>query len=224
MMVPAVSPIMPTSKKTTPAPATKPAKASAITTRVHLPEAPAPVKSAAELKAAAAIESAVAQSRAAQQVQMQQWQQAMELFGQRKFAVAQAKFTEAASGPAAHIADKARSYAQICARKTDAGDVNLHTADDHFNYGVERLNARDMDVARRHLDRALVLEPNGEHILFTLALCCGLLGDGTGAYENLRRAIVLEPRNRILARQDPEFLALANQVPAVRTLLTDGVV
>jgi hypothetical protein len=52
-----------------------------------------------------------------------------------------------------------------------------------------------------------------------MALCCGLAGDGDGAYENLKRAIDLEPRNRILARQDPEFLALFSQVPALRTLL-----
>ena len=58
--------------------------------------------------------------------------------------------------------------------------MDLQTSDDHFNYGVERLNARDMDVARKHLDRALAMEPNGEHILFTLALCCGLAGDGAG--------------------------------------------
>ena len=32
-------------------------------------------------------------------------------------------------------------------------------------------------------------------------------------YENLRRAIELEPRNRIIARQDADFAPLANQPP-----------
>ena len=151
---------------------------------------------------------------------MKQWEEAVGLFAKKQFAAAQARFTEAASGPAAHIADKARSYAQICARKTNGGQVDLRTADDHFNYGVERLNARDMDAARHHLDRALALEPNGEHILFTLALCCGLSGDSAAACENLKRAISLEPKNRILARQDPEFNALAQQLPALRAILS----
>jgi Tfp pilus assembly protein PilF len=179
-----------------------------------------PVKSAAEVKAAAALEAAASQARAALQLQMKQWEEAVHLFSQKNFSPAHARFSEAAAGPAAHIADKARSYAQICARKMNGGDVDLRTADDHFNYGVERLNARDMDVARRHLDRALAMEPNGEHILFTLALCCGLAGDSGAACENLKRAIALEPKNRILARQDPEFLALAQQLPALRALLT----
>jgi tetratricopeptide (TPR) repeat protein len=178
-----------------------------------------PVKSAAEVKAALALEAAATQARAALQLQMKQWEEAVQMFSQKQFAAARARFAEAAAGPAAHIADKARSYAQICARKTGGGEVDLQTADDHFNYGVERLNARDMETARRHLDRALAMEPDGEHILFTLALCCGLAGDGDGACENLKRAIALEPKNKILARQDPEFSALAQQLPALRALL-----
>jgi len=206
---------MATTKKTPVAPAAKAPLAARA-----LPATPqAPVKSAAEIKAAAALEAAVVRGRAALQLQMKQWEQAMQLFGQRKFGLAEARFTEAAGGPAVHIADKARSYAQICARKLSAGDVHFTTADDHFNYGVERLNARDIEVARKHLDQALALQPNAEHILFTLALCCGLAGDAPAACENLRRAIALEPKNKILARQDPEFIALAQQLPALRAVL-----
>ena len=61
------------------------------------------------------------------------------------------------------------------------------------------------------------------YILFTLALCCGLAGDGGGACENLKRAIAIEPRNKVLARQDPDFLLLAQQIPDLRALLSlDG--
>jgi tetratricopeptide (TPR) repeat protein len=208
---------MSTTRKTTAA-AGKTAKSPAAV-RIPPPKPATPVKSAAEMKAAAAIEAAVLQTRAALQTQMKQWEEAVGLFSQKKFAAAHARFVVAASGPAAHIADKARSYAQICARKMNGQEVDLKTSDDHFNYGVERLNARDMDVARKHLDRALAMEPNGEHILFTLALCCGLAGDSAAACENLKRAIALEPKNRILARQDPEFLALAQHLPALRALL-----
>jgi Flp pilus assembly protein TadD len=85
------------------------------------------------------------------------------------------------------------------------------------------MNARDMDKARHHLERALELEPAGDHILYTIALCRGLSGDGNGACENLKRAISLEPKNRILARQDPEFSALALQIPALRALLSSDI-
>lgn len=211
---------MATTRKTTAEAAHRTAKAQPNRSAVSA----APSKSASELKAAAALEAAAAQGRAALQLQMKQWEDAMRMFSQKQFSAANERFELAAAGPAVHIADKARSYAQICARKISVTEVDFHTADDHFNYGVERLNARDMDVARRHLDRALAMEPDGEHILFTLALCCGLSGDGAGACENLKRAIALEPKNRILARQDPEFSALAQQLPALRALLTSETV
>lgn len=152
-------------------------------------------------------------------IQLKTYEEAVSLFAQSKLPEALKRFLDAAKGPAPHISDKARSYAQVCERRTASFDLKLHTAEDHFNYGVERLNARDVDKAKDHLGRALKLQPDADHVLYTMALCCGLAGDPSAACENLKRAIDLEPRNRILARQDPEFAALASQFPAVRALL-----
>jgi len=152
-------------------------------------------------------------------IQLKNYEQAVQLFAQRKLAEAMERFLEVAKGPAQHISDKARSYAQVCERRTNGVQVKISTAEDHFNYGVERLNARDVELAKHHLGRALALQPEADHVLYTLALCCGFAGDGNGACENLKRAIDLDPRNRILARQDPEFTALAGQFPLLRALL-----
>jgi tetratricopeptide (TPR) repeat protein len=165
-------------------------------------------------KTAAAVEPP-----SAFEVQLKIYEQAVQLFSQRKLPEARDRFLEVAKGPAPHISDKARSYVQVCERRTGGMQVKLSTAEDHFNYGVERLNARDVELAKHHLGRALALQPDADHVLYTLALCCGLAGDGTSACENLKRAIDLDPRNRILARQDPEFSALASQFPGLRALL-----
>jgi len=143
----------------------------------------------------------------------------MQLFSQRKYNEAIELFQETAKGPKADVADKARSYAQICERKVSRPNVEFRTAEDHFYYGVERLNARDLAQARDHFSRALRLQPNGDHIFYTLALCCGLAGDSNGAYENLKCAIDIDPRNRVMARQDSEFRALAVQFPLLLSLL-----
>lgn len=152
-------------------------------------------------------------------LQLKTYETAVQLFAQRKLPEARECFLQAAKGPAAHIADKARSYIQVCERRIGDVEVRVLTAEEHFNHGVERLNARDVERAKHHLGHALQMEPQADHILYTMALCCGLAGDGAGACENLKRAIDLEPRNRILARQDPEFLGLASQFPSLRTLL-----
>ena len=62
------------------------------------------------------------------------------------------------------------------------------------------------------------MAPGADHIHYALALAQALGGDFPAAYENLRRAIELEPRNRIIARQDADFAQLANQPPFDRLL------
>ena len=152
------------------------------------------------------------------QVQLGWFDKAVGLFSQQRFTDAAAAFRETAKGPAANVADRARAYLQVCERRTAAPMPEFRTADDHFNYAVERLNARDVEKARQHLTRALGLQPKGDHILYALALCCGLAGDGTAAYENLKLAIELEPRNRLHARHDTDFAVVAESFPAVRSL------
>jgi len=183
------------------------------------PAAPAAKTISASKPAAVRKAVPLMQGPSASELQLRAWEHAIQLFSERKLKDAHVGFLEAAKGPAHHISDKARSYAQVCERRMNTGEVKLTSAEDHFNYGVERLNARDVDTAKRHLGRALSMEPNADHILYTLALCCGMAGDGNGACENLKRAIDLEPRNRILARQDPEFSALLIQFPNLRALL-----
>jgi tetratricopeptide (TPR) repeat protein len=147
----------------------------------------------------------------------------MQLFTGRRFAEASAAFREAAAGPAADIADKARSYAQICNRRTSDSKPEFSSAEDHFTYAVARMNAGDIEQARAHLNRGLALKPDADHALYTLALCCALSGDGGSACENLKRAISIDPRNRILARQDPEFAPLLGRIPGLRALLSEDV-
>jgi len=152
-------------------------------------------------------------------LQLQVFDQAIRNFGQGHFAEAKAGFEEAMRGPAVHVKDKALSYLQVCLRKLEAPGLQLKTAEEYFTYGVERLNSRATETARQYLSKALQLAPDSEHILYTLALACGQAGDVDAAYENLKRAIELEPRNRVLARQDQEFAAFAQHVPAIRALL-----
>jgi tetratricopeptide (TPR) repeat protein len=182
-------------------------------------KSPLAVKKSPAVTKSSATAKTPAEGPNAAEVQLKTYEQAVQLFSQRKLAEARDRFREVAKGPAPHIADKARSYAQVCERRMHGSQVALSTAEDHFNYGVERLNARELDTARLHLGRALDMQPDADHVLYTLALCCGIAGDGNGACENLKRAIDLEPRNRILARQDPEFSTLATQFPGLRALL-----
>ena len=81
------------------------------------------------------------------------------------------------------------------------------------------INRRELPAAEKHLSDALALAPNADHIHYAMALSRGLRGDYQNARESLQRAIELEPRNRIHARNDADFAGFARQ-PAIASLLS----
>jgi tetratricopeptide (TPR) repeat protein len=147
------------------------------------------------------------------QRQFSTFESAMRLFHARNLKEARELFQMAAQGPERDVANRARLHASMCDRRLQQAPVNLGSAEEYYNYGIAVLNTRNAAEARVHLEKALQLSPGADHILYALALAQAMGGDFAAAYENLRRAIELEPRNRIMARQDADFSYLANQPP-----------
>jgi tetratricopeptide (TPR) repeat protein len=165
-------------------------------------------------EAGATPESAVAVAQPANAArQLSSFEAAMKLFHARKLQEARDLFVAAAAGPERDVAQRAQLHIAMCDRRLQQTTVNLGSAEDHYNYGVALINSRNIGEARIHLERALQMAPGSDHIHYALALAQALSGDVVNAYENLRRAIELEPRNRIMARQDADFAPLANQPP-----------
>jgi tetratricopeptide (TPR) repeat protein len=110
----------------------------------------------------------------------------------------------------------------MCNRRLEKPEIHLQSIEDFYNFGVERLNARDVESARRSLQRAVELTrldgDSADHVYYALAACHAVTGDWRAAYENLKRAIEIEPRNRVAARQDPDFAGAAQQ-PLMQTIL-----
>lgn len=147
------------------------------------------------------------------QKQLGAFEAAMKLFHARKFKEARDQFELATEGPERDVAQRARLHIAMCDRRLQQATVNLRSAEDYYNYGIALINTRNIAEARQHLEKALQIAPGADHIHYALALAQALSGDYTRAHENLKRAIELEPRNRIMARQDADFAPLANQPP-----------
>jgi tetratricopeptide (TPR) repeat protein len=150
--------------------------------------------------------------------QLGTFEAAIKLFHARKFKEAREQFLRAADGPERDVAHRARLHATMCERRFEQPAVNLRTAEEHYNYGVALLNTRKVEEARTHLGKALEMAPDSDHVLYALALVQALAGDAAGAHDHLKRAIELEPKNRIMARQDTDFATLAGQ-PQFQALL-----
>jgi tetratricopeptide (TPR) repeat protein len=181
--------------------------------RMSKPQGSKPKHSDAE-RAVTARDAAVAVAQPLNAAkQLSSFEAAMKLFHARKLAEGRELFQIAASGPERDVAQRARLHIAMCDRRLQQPTVTLRSAEDYYNYAVALINSRNIGDARAHLEKALQMAPGTDHIHYALALAQALSGDLTNAHENLKRAIELEPRNRILARQDTDFAPLAHQAP-----------
>jgi tetratricopeptide (TPR) repeat protein len=172
--------------------------------RMSQPQAPRNSKHSDSVSTADGSNSAVLTQFAA-------FEAAMKLFHSRQLTEARVLFQQAANGAERDIAQRAQLHIAMCNRRLQQTAVSFGTAEECYNYGVALINARNLAEARTHLEKALAIAPGSDHIHYALALAQALSGDLAGAHENLRRAIELEPRNRLIARQDADFAPLANQ-------------
>ena len=162
--------------------------------------------------AAAALQASSSQN------QFARFEAGMKLFHVRRLQEARDHFKVAAEGPERDVAQRARINIAMCDRRLQQATVLLRSSEDYYNYGVALLNTRKVEEARGHLEQALQLAPEADHIHYALALAQALSGDLANAHDHLKRAIDLEPRNRLLARQDADFAPIL-MLPAFDLLI-----
>jgi tetratricopeptide (TPR) repeat protein len=150
--------------------------------------------------------------------QLANFEAGSKLFHARKFREARERFLQAADGPERDVAHRARLHAEMCSQRLEQPAVQCQTAEDNYNYAVALLNTRKVQEACAYLERALQLAPDSDHIHYALAVAHGLGGDAGRSHLHLKRAIELEPKNRLMARQDADLGSVAAQ-PQFQALL-----
>jgi len=151
--------------------------------------------------------------------QIQVFEKAMSFFHKRDFSRAREHFEKALEGPAADVKHTALMYIKMCERRMSAADVTPKTPDEYYNYGVSLMNRGEHDKALNMLKKAVHGNDRADHYHYALALCAGLRADWETSAAHLRRAIELQPGNRVAARNDAEFQAIAHQ-PLLREILS----
>jgi tetratricopeptide (TPR) repeat protein len=131
-------------------------------------------------------------------------------FQRQNYERAKEIFEKLAHGEVREVAERARVHLRLCEQKLTRLGPPPKTAEDYYTLGVGALNVRKVDEAIEHLNRAQKLEPEREHIRYTLAAAHALQGNVEVALEHLKAAIILRPANRIQVRHDEDFLPLAS--------------
>jgi len=147
--------------------------------------------------------------------------EAIRLFYAQKYDRADALFRKIIQGPDRTLAHHAQVHSNICAGRLRQPQVYLRTVEDHYNYAVTMMNARKLEEATQHLETALRLAPQADHIHYAMAATQALRGNPEGAYQRLKTAIELEPGNRQRARADADFLGILGYPPLVALLRLD---
>jgi tetratricopeptide (TPR) repeat protein len=154
-------------------------------------------------------------------IQFEAFERGIQILHQRNFRQAKEMFEKARNGPSREIASNAALHVGMCERRLAAPGPEPKSAEEHYDYAVALINLRNLGQARRHLEIALGMDPRADHVHYALGVCLGLSGDAAGAYDSLKRAIELHPRNRMVARQDSDFDALRHQPQFSRLLFPE---
>jgi len=170
------------------------------------PTKPIPIAAAPAPKAAP-----VPDGKSEAKLQYKSFERGIQLLNKRNYREARDMFEKARQGPNLEMASNAQLHVRMCERRLAAPPPEPKTAEEHYNYGVALINLRNLEQARKHLGVALDMEPRADHVHYAMAVCQALSGDAVGAYDSLKRAIDLQPRNRMVARQDSDLDAIANQ-------------
>jgi tetratricopeptide (TPR) repeat protein len=130
-------------------------------------------------------------------------------FQRQNYQKAKEIFEKLASSGVAGVAERSLIYLRLCEQKLSHPSPPPKKAEDLYTLGVGALNSRRLDDAIGYLNKAQKSSPKLEHICYALAAAYSLRGDAQSALQHLKEAITLRPQNRIQARRDEDFQALA---------------
>jgi tetratricopeptide (TPR) repeat protein len=173
---------------------------NAVTSRKKTPSAPAKAQSA---KAAAA---AVAANNAA----YQHYQGAVQLVQQGKYEKALTALEKLLPDAPREISERVRMYIATCRRQLEHARITFQSAEERYNYAVLQLNNGLYEDAREHFQGVLDTEPKADYAWYGLALLECITNHPEECLEALHKAIRLNSRNRLQARTDNDFQAMAD--------------
>lgn len=138
-----------------------------------------------------------------------QFESAVELLNNNHLAKARKTFEKLAETATPDLAQRARMYRKVCEQRISRPKLELKSAEDHYNYGVQLANQGFLDEAEQYLLKALQLGPQFDYVHYALASTCALREDPEQAMAHLEHAIELNDQNRYLAQNDPDFDSLS---------------
>jgi tetratricopeptide (TPR) repeat protein len=138
------------------------------------------------------------------------YQSAVQLLQQGKYEKALAAFQKLLPSAPAEIKERCQMYITTCQRQREKPSLAFATPEEHYDYAVSQLNTGYYEEAREQFDNILANYPTADYAFYGLALLDSITGRTQDCLRNLARAIQLNPKNRLQARADNDFLSMAD--------------
>lgn len=104
--------------------------------------------------------------------------------------------------------ERVRLYLSICNRQAALREAAPQTIDERLYAATLAINGGQYDLAIAHLRLVRDEDPDNDHAIYMLAVAHAQRDEHAEAVAHLERAIALNPENRALARNDPDFQPL----------------
>ena len=101
--------------------------------------------------------------------------------------------------------ERVRLYLNICQRQASHNEAAPQTIDERLYAATLAINGGQYDQAIVHLRLVRDEDPDNDHAIYMLAVAHAQRDEHAEAVAHLERAIVLNPENRALARNDPDL-------------------
>lgn len=150
------------------------------------------------------------------------YEKAVRLMGAGKYTEAHAAFNELLAGAPHDLADRIRMYIAACVAQIDKGTSDFQTHEERYDYAISLLNHGHYDDAREHFKHILLDRNECDFAFYGLALLASMTNSTHECLEHLAEAIRLNPRNRIQARADSDFLNMSEDPRFTELLYPEG--
>lgn len=136
----------------------------------------------------------------------QQYNAAVHLVQQGKYDKALAALEKLLPTAPAQIAERCRMYITTCRRQLEHVELAFATPEERCDYAVAQLNQGFFEEARDNFNAIIVDHPTADYAYYGLAVLDSITGRSQECLGNLSRAIEINPRARLQARSDNDFL------------------
>jgi tetratricopeptide (TPR) repeat protein len=104
--------------------------------------------------------------------------------------------------------DRAKSYLAIAQKRPKKESVSLKGFEDHYRYGIVKINQGDHAGAVKILEKALEFKEKEGLVYFLLADVHCLMAQTDTALDYLKKAIQKDRTFSVVAQNEPDFEAL----------------